>query len=124
YGGSSVAGDVPSDAPSTAVTRLCVCDYFLSCAWTPFAARFGCAFGLTIPARMKDARPVGEGGERFYPQVDAGLLSSWRQGPYWHINTGEAHIPAIGFPVERDRLWRALQGARPPHGDAPNLGQD
>ena len=90
----------------------------------PALRRFECAFGLTIPARMKDARPVGEGGERFNPQVDAGLLSSWRQGSYWHINTGEADIPAIGFPAERDSLGRALQGARPAHGDAPNLGQD
>ncbi len=69
-------------------------------------------------------RPIGERGERLKPKVYARLLPSGGQGLHRHIRTGEADVPAVRFPTDRDRLGRSLNRAGPAHGDAPNLGQD
>src|SRR5262249_12064538 len=45
-----------------------------------------------------------------------------RLGAY--LDTGERHVPAIGFLEEGDVLGDAGQWATPPHCDAANLGQD
>jgi hypothetical protein len=43
---------------------------------------------------------------------------------YWHIGAGEAGVPAIRLPRDRDRLGRPLKRTRPARRDASNLGED
>ena len=81
-------------------------------------------FGFAIPTGREDARAIGEGGEGLNAKVDACLLSGGGKACIGHVGAGEADIPAVRFPADRDRLGRAFQGAAPAHGDAPNLGED
>src|SRR5262245_10971180 len=73
---------------------------------------------------MQDARAIGEGGERFYAQVDTCFLSCHRQGARRHISTRVTDITAVRFPTDGDRLGRALQGTRPANGNPTDLRED
>ena len=86
--------------------------------------RFERAFGLAIPAGREDACAIREGREGFQSEVYACLSSSRGEWMHGNIGAGEAHIPAVRFPADRDRLGRALQRARPAHRDTANLGED
>ncbi len=70
-----------------------------------------CPLGFAIPTGRKDACAIREGTERFYPKVNAGLLSSWRQRLYWHIGAREADVPAIRLFGDRNCLGRPLDGS-------------
>ncbi len=83
--------------------------------------RFERAFGFAIPARLEDARAIGEGGERFYAKINPSLLPGGRQGLRRNVGTGEADIPAVSLFGDRHCLGRALQGARLVHGNPANL---
>jgi hypothetical protein len=82
------------------------------------------ALRLAIPARVEDARAIRQGGERVNAEVYPGRLAGGQQRLYWHIGAGEADAPPIRFFRDRDRLERTLQRARPPNGNAPDLGQN
>ena len=63
----------------------------------PALGRFEAALSTAITARVVDHRAIGQGGKGLQPQINARLLPGWRQGLHWHIGTGDADIPAIGF---------------------------
>src|SRR5215467_917194 len=75
-------------------------------------------------AWVGDGLPIGQRGERFQTEIDPGLLACKRPGLQWHRGTREGGVPAIRFPANRHRLWRARDGVGPPHRDTPDLGQD
>src|SRR5262249_15896987 len=90
--------------------------YRLTASVTPFYAPRNQAltattigFAFAVGARVMDHRPFGQGGERFYPQVDPSLLAGGRQGLYWHLGTGKADIPTVGFPRDGDGLGHTFQ---------------
>src|SRR4029453_1873411 len=79
--------------------------------------------GLAIPAGREDARPTGEGGERFNTQVYAGFLSRGGKLLDWHVSARYAGVPAVRFPADRHRFGNPLKWATPAPGDAPDLGK-
>ena len=62
--------------------------------------------------------------EDFQADINTGVMASWWQWVYRHVSAGEAPIPAVRFMSDADRFDGALEGATPPHGNAPNLGED
>ena len=76
---------------------------------------------FAIPTGRKDARPLGERGERLDPQINPGLLTRGRKRLDRYIGTAEADLPPIGLAADGDRLGRSLQRARAADGNAPIL---
>jgi hypothetical protein len=64
---------------------------------------------FAAPARMEEARAIAERSEGFSAEVNAGFLSGRKQWLSWHIGAGDADIPAIRLPANRDGLGHALQ---------------
>jgi hypothetical protein len=67
-----------------------------------------CSLGFAMPTGMEDARASRERGERLYAKVYPRLLSSLRQRMDGRIGAGEADVPSIRFPADRDGLGRSL----------------
>src|SRR5215813_10209641 len=72
---------------------------------------------------MEDACPIRERDERFYSQVDAGFPPSRRERLHRHIRAGDAGVPPIGFPADRDGLGRPFNRAMKANANAPDLGE-
>jgi hypothetical protein len=73
--------------------------------------------GLDAVADRRDAKDR-------QPDIDAGRFAGERQRRYRHVGTGARHLPAIRFFGERDSRAGADQRTTPPHGNAPELGED
>src|SRR6516162_2999985 len=73
---------------------------------------------------MKDARAIGERGERLDAEVYAGFLPGWWERHDWHIGAKDADIPAVRIFGNGDSLGRPLERATPPHGNSANLGEN
>src|SRR5215472_9140910 len=82
---------------------------------------------LGVVARVSDLAAVGQCGERLQPTIDPRLLAGSRE---WldrldrQAITRETGIPAVRLATDRHRLGRPLQGPRPAHRNAPELGED
>ena len=82
-----------------------------------------CALGLAVAARGEEAGALGESSECLNAKVYPGLMS-WKRGWWrWTGGAGEAGVPPIRLPADRDRLGRPLQRAMEPVVNTPNLGE-
>ena len=79
---------------------------------------------LAVMAWVLDEGTIRQRQKRLQAHVNAGFKASSRQGLHGHIRTGEAGLPAIGFPGNRHRFRRALYQAMEPDSDSANLGQE
>src|SRR5262249_40999039 len=84
----------------------------LSLGDTPLApSQIGLSFAVT--AWVADHRAIRQRGERFQAQVDPGLLAGRRERVERHLSAGEAGVPGVGFPADRDGPEGALNRAAP-----------
>src|SRR5689334_6658082 len=79
------------------------------------------AFCIAVPTRVEDACAIRERGECLNAKVYPALLSCEREWLRWNLGAGDARVPSIRFPTDRDRLGDAFQWTMEPNADATNL---
>jgi hypothetical protein len=79
---------------------------------------------LAVVSRVRHHLTVGGDQEPLQPDIDPPLIAGGRQRLGGHVGTRETGIPAVRLTAQRDGRDGALDGTRPAHGDASDLGQD
>jgi hypothetical protein len=84
---------------------------------------FETGLSLTIPARVVDLIPGGEGGETLQPHVDANFRSRERVDAGWYFIAREGSIPTASLSFERNCLRLPFDHAMKLDPDLSNLGK-
>ncbi len=102
---------------------LAACAALLAAAHAPLRLR-QFLLAPAVVARMLDRITLGGDEEHLQAHVDARLAPGGCEGLNRYVRAGYAGVPAVRLLGDRHRLGRAIEGARPTHGHAPDLRQD
>jgi hypothetical protein len=80
-------------------------------------------FSTAITVGGMDHGAIGVRRKGLETQINPGLLARRFHEREEHSTAGEADVPAIRFPTDRDRLGPALKRARPPYRHTASRGE-